>query len=76
MSRSFPSSVANLVQIWTGYAREKLTPRWKAAAEKYVEPNGSAEKILGKIKSVNIEYAAPKSSSPLRLPDLWTMRRY
>ena len=53
-----------------------MTPGWRAAAEKFVEPNGSAEKDLGKIKSVEIKYAGPKSSSLEDPLDSWALRRY
>ena len=70
------TTVVKLVEKWTGYSREDMPPRWRAAAEKFVEPNGSAEKDLGKIKSVEIKYAGPESSSLEHSLDSWALHRY
>lgn len=62
MSRFFSSSAAKAVEKWFGHSRDKLTPTWKTAIEKFTEPGGSAEQRLGKIKSVTIKYVGPESS--------------
>ncbi|KAF2231065.1 hypothetical protein EV356DRAFT_535884 [Viridothelium virens] len=55
MSRFFSSTAAKAVGQWFGYGRDKLTPKWRTAVEKFTEPGGSAEKRLGEIKSVTIK---------------------
>ena len=60
MSRLFSSSTAKAVGQWLGYGRENLTPKWEKAVSNFTEPGGSAEKKLGKIKSVTIKWVVPR----------------
>lgn len=45
MSRFFSSSAAKAVEKWFGHSRDKLTPTWRTAVEKFTEPGGSAEQL-------------------------------
>ncbi|KAI9698962.1 MAG: hypothetical protein M1836_003151 [Candelina mexicana] len=55
MIRAFSTSSAKSVNKWLGFSRDKLTPTWRKAVEKFTEPGGSAEKKLGKIDSFEIK---------------------
>ncbi|KAI4275404.1 MAG: hypothetical protein L6R38_005866 [Xanthoria sp. 2 TBL-2021] len=55
MSRAFSTSAAKAVERWSGFSREKLSPQWKKAVEKFTMLGGSAEGKLGKIESVEIK---------------------